>query len=120
MSDFKYKRSRGSRDSRTTVLHDAVCDKCGKDCKVPFRPSGEKPIYCSDCFGGQGGRDRGRSRGGRDFSRGGDRRGDRGRHELGEKLDKIIELLSSREKCCCCGGEDKKPKVKKSKLKKKK
>jgi len=31
-------------------MFDAVCDKCGKDCKVPFQPSGDKPIYCSDCF----------------------------------------------------------------------
>jgi len=29
----------------------AVCDKCGKKCEVPFRPTGEKPIYCNDCFG---------------------------------------------------------------------
>lgn len=29
----------------------AVCDSCGKDCEVPFRPTGEKPVYCKDCFG---------------------------------------------------------------------
>jgi len=32
-------------------MFDAVCDDCGNDCKVPFRPSGEKPIFCSNCFG---------------------------------------------------------------------
>ena len=26
------------------------CAKCGKDAKVPFRPTNERPIYCSDCF----------------------------------------------------------------------
>lgn len=31
-------------------MHDATCDKCGKECKVPFRPSGDKPVLCSDCF----------------------------------------------------------------------
>jgi CxxC-x17-CxxC domain-containing protein len=31
-------------------MYQAVCSKCGKDCRVPFRPSGDKPIYCSDCF----------------------------------------------------------------------
>ncbi len=36
-------------------MHDAVCDNCGKKCKVPFRPSGDKPVYCSDCFEDQGG-----------------------------------------------------------------
>jgi CxxC-x17-CxxC domain-containing protein len=40
----------GSRDGGRPEMFDAVCDNCGKDCKVPFRPSGEKPIYCSDCF----------------------------------------------------------------------
>lgn len=31
-------------------MHDAVCAKCGADCKVPFRPTGNKPVYCSNCF----------------------------------------------------------------------
>jgi CxxC-x17-CxxC domain-containing protein len=38
------------RDSGRREMHSAVCDKCGKNCEVPFRPSGDKPIYCSDCF----------------------------------------------------------------------
>ena len=29
---------------------DAVCSNCGKKCQVPFRPDGEKPVYCKDCF----------------------------------------------------------------------
>jgi CxxC-x17-CxxC domain-containing protein len=31
-------------------MHDAVCAQCGKDTQVPFRPSGDRPVYCSDCF----------------------------------------------------------------------
>jgi len=31
-------------------LTDAVCEKCGQDCKVPFKPMNGKPVYCSDCF----------------------------------------------------------------------
>ncbi|MCH7616731.1 MAG: zinc-ribbon domain containing protein [Chloroflexi bacterium] len=31
-------------------LHPAVCAQCGKDTEVPFRPSGDRPVYCSDCF----------------------------------------------------------------------
>lgn len=38
------------RDSGRPTMHRAVCDECGKDCEVPFRPTGDKPIYCSDCF----------------------------------------------------------------------
>ncbi|MBP6976339.1 hypothetical protein KBB42_01980 [Candidatus Dojkabacteria bacterium] len=26
-------------------MYPAVCDKCSKDCQVPFRLSGDKPIY---------------------------------------------------------------------------
>jgi len=34
-------------------MHDAVCAQCGKDTQVPFRPSGDRPVYCSDCFSKQ-------------------------------------------------------------------
>ena len=44
------KPRRNSRGSNDRDMHSAVCDKCGKDCKVPFKPSSDKPIYCSDCF----------------------------------------------------------------------
>lgn len=45
--------SRGGFDR--PVMHDAVCSECGDDCKVPFKPSGSKPVLCSSCFGDQGG-----------------------------------------------------------------
>jgi CxxC-x17-CxxC domain-containing protein len=32
-------------------MFEAVCADCGKVCKVPFRPNGEKPVFCRDCFG---------------------------------------------------------------------
>lgn len=28
----------------------ATCDGCGGEARVPFRPSGAKPVYCSSCF----------------------------------------------------------------------
>ncbi|MFA7191778.1 MAG: CxxC-x17-CxxC domain-containing protein [Candidatus Paceibacterota bacterium] len=40
-------------DRGPVSMHKAVCDECQKNCEVPFRPSGDKPIYCSDCFGGK-------------------------------------------------------------------
>lgn len=52
---------RGSGGPRE--MHDAVCSGCGKACQVPFHPTGEKPVYCSDCFQGQrGGSSRSSSR----------------------------------------------------------
>ncbi len=29
---------------------DAKCAECGADCKVPFQPTANRPVYCSDCF----------------------------------------------------------------------
>jgi len=41
----------GGRDSgRPIEHHNAICSKCGKACQVPFKPTGKKPILCSDCF----------------------------------------------------------------------
>ncbi len=31
-------------------LHATTCAKCGRKCDVPFKPSGNKPIYCRSCF----------------------------------------------------------------------
>lgn len=36
-------------------MFDVVCAECGKMTQVPFRPTGSRPVYCSDCFSGQGG-----------------------------------------------------------------
>jgi len=32
-------------------MYRVVCDKCHKECEVPFKPTSDKPVYCSDCFG---------------------------------------------------------------------
>ena len=34
-------------------MHDAVCAACGVTTQVPFKPSGEKPVYCRSCFQSQ-------------------------------------------------------------------
>lgn len=31
-------------------LYSVTCASCGKDAKVPFEPTGNRPVYCSDCF----------------------------------------------------------------------
>lgn len=38
---------------RETTMYKAVCSECKKSCDVPFRPSGDKPVYCRDCFAGK-------------------------------------------------------------------
>jgi len=49
-SSYGDKKSFGGRDSGSGEMFDATCDECGKNCRVPFRPSGSKPVYCNDCF----------------------------------------------------------------------
>src|SRR5438552_4324665 len=60
----------GNRGPRE--MFSATCSSCGKEAQVPFQPSGDKPVYCSECFqqhrpsrgagGGYGDRSRGRAR----------------------------------------------------------
>jgi len=76
-------------------MHSATCSKCGRDCQVPFRPTEDKPVYCSDCFGKQD-----TARPNRSF-----RNNDRPSHrsepsiqpqlgEINQKLDAILKLLT--------------------------
>src|SRR5436305_276373 len=43
----------GSRGQRE--MFSATCSSCGKEAQVPFQPSTDKPVYCSDCFQQRGG-----------------------------------------------------------------
>ena len=46
-------QQRGFGDSYASApreMHPAVCAQCGVDTMVPFRPRGDRPVYCSDCF----------------------------------------------------------------------
>ena len=43
----------GSRDygeRRPRQMYDATCASCGGPARVPFQPSGARPVYCSNCF----------------------------------------------------------------------
>ncbi|PJA47461.1 hypothetical protein CO172_01390 [Candidatus Uhrbacteria bacterium CG_4_9_14_3_um_filter_36_7] len=40
----------GGGDRPRPRLFQAVCDQCESPCQVPFRPSGQKPVLCSNCF----------------------------------------------------------------------
>ncbi len=59
--------SGGGYERRERQMFPAVCAQCGKETMVPFQPSGDKPVYCSDCFAAQ------RSSGGGYERRGGGR-----------------------------------------------
>jgi CxxC-x17-CxxC domain-containing protein len=38
----------GARPQRE--MFSATCSQCGQEARVPFNPSGDKPVYCRDCF----------------------------------------------------------------------
>ncbi|HLF18861.1 MAG TPA: CxxC-x17-CxxC domain-containing protein [Candidatus Omnitrophota bacterium] len=40
----------GGFGGRPREMHKAVCADCGKECTVPFKPSGDRPVYCKECF----------------------------------------------------------------------
>ena len=31
-------------------MHTAVCAECKKECQVPFKPDGSRPVYCRECY----------------------------------------------------------------------
>ncbi|MFQ5887601.1 MAG: zinc-ribbon domain containing protein [Candidatus Hydrothermarchaeales archaeon] len=31
-------------------MYPVVCASCGKETEVPFKPDGDRPVYCRDCF----------------------------------------------------------------------
>jgi CxxC-x17-CxxC domain-containing protein len=43
-------RGQSYGSTRDKPLFKATCSDCKKSCEVPFRPSGDKPVFCSDCF----------------------------------------------------------------------
>ncbi len=97
---------KGTSSGERPETHKAVCGDCGKDCVVPFRPSGSKPVLCSFCFRGTaGGGERHsnvRTGSGRSFERrssSDDRKPSnpdlrREMAEVNKKLDNILALLT--------------------------
>ncbi len=43
-------RPRNNFRSGPREMHKATCAECGQECEVPFKPSGERPVYCKECF----------------------------------------------------------------------
>lgn len=72
-------------ESSERQMFDAVCADCGNKCSVPFRPNGDKPVFCSNCFGekkGNGARGVEQPKYNEQFE------------ALNSKLDKILEMLT--------------------------
>ncbi len=87
-NDFRHKRN---DDGPYTV----ICDECGEECEVPFKPTSSKPVYCDRCFKRRGKPDRveferhdrpKQSSGSSDELR-----------QINQKLDKIMRALKIRD-----------------------
>lgn len=54
MGNFnKFDRDRGGKGFKQ--MYPATCSQCGQSCEVPFRPTGDRPVFCNNCFKKQGG-----------------------------------------------------------------
>ncbi|MFH1479282.1 MAG: CxxC-x17-CxxC domain-containing protein [Candidatus Omnitrophota bacterium] len=74
--DRFHRHDRGRRDEgrRERTYTRVVCADCGNECEIPFKPSGDRPVYCKECFakrkqGGQFSPNRDNRPQERDFSR---------------------------------------------------
>lgn len=42
--------SRGGYGSRERREYSVICAACGCETTVPFKPSNDRPVFCSDCY----------------------------------------------------------------------
>jgi CxxC-x17-CxxC domain-containing protein len=82
--DRRNNDDRGSRRP-SFVKHEVTCDKCGKLCDVPFKPTTGKPIYCRDCFGAEKSGSGSSGMSAEQFEK------------INEKLNKILKILENVE-----------------------
>lgn len=47
---YNNQKPRRFSDNTEKTYYPATCGTCGNECQVPFQPTGEKPVLCSDCF----------------------------------------------------------------------
>jgi CxxC-x17-CxxC domain-containing protein len=87
-----------SFDRRSGEMFDAICSKCGKNCQIPFRPNGSRPVLCSDCY-----RNKDSSRSNDNFKQGNQNASVQSAissdqiKQINVKLDKIIAILNDLE-----------------------
>ncbi len=115
-SDNPSKSFRNSRDDRSSRYSrddrgesaTVTCADCGIECKVPFVPKTDKPVYCSDCFRqskSQYSENDSYSRDDRSSRYSRDDRSSGGKRE--EKRSKSKEKLSKKQESFFSGGSEK-------------
>ena len=87
-------RGFGRRERGPPEMHDATCSKCGKRCQVPFKPTGSKPVLCSDCFRQNDGSQSNFSSRNQEIKSGAS---SEQLNQINKKLDKILAVLQELE-----------------------
>jgi CxxC-x17-CxxC domain-containing protein len=64
--DNPFRSFRNSRDDKRGEYTKVTCSDCGTECRVPFVPRNDRPVYCSDCFRQNKPQDSGNDRNSRD------------------------------------------------------
>lgn len=104
----------GDRSRGPVVMHQAICAQCGKSCEVPFKPTGNRPVYCNDCFGSK--KETGSNRSGGRFesnaNRGSDSDLKRQLEMLNSKMDRLIRAVEIMAKIKPLAVEEKKETIK--------
>ena len=99
-SDNPFRSFRNSRDDKKGEYTNVTCSDCGTECRVPFVPRNDKPVYCSDCFRQNKPQDSGNDR----YSR--DNRGSRSsRDDFRSKKSPKIKSLKKQETFYSGGSE---------------
>ena len=86
--DSSRESGRPGRGRRELNMTKVTCDSCGNECEVPFKPTSNKPVYCSDCFEKRSKGSSGRSSGKRS-----DNHSSGDLDIINEKLNKIMKAL---------------------------
>lgn len=47
------RNNRGGYGQTERQMYPAICASCGKETMVPFKPSGDRPVYCRECYSQQ-------------------------------------------------------------------
>jgi len=46
----KKQQRRGGYGNAPREMFPVTCSSCGKETSVPFKPNGEKPVFCKECY----------------------------------------------------------------------
>ncbi|HWY79275.1 MAG TPA: CxxC-x17-CxxC domain-containing protein [Candidatus Sulfotelmatobacter sp.] len=100
----RFNNSRPDFNNNRQEMFSATCANCGKQCEVPFRPNGNKPVLCRECFQNSNRDSDSRRPERRSFDRPDFRNNDNQSRAndytaqfemLNAKMDKILDLLKS-------------------------